>query len=298
MGYKRVRIENEKIIPSSQHDQEAVLYEVVSNKETNSMFRTISYANKGNRLNRFDISDHTKYGGVFSVDWVGINVEPNPDGTKKSGGLTFKWGEEVVLDYRADLIVNILLGEFQTLREAELYAIKFAQSFGDVKSFYGYHPLFEKEDLTIEDIPTVFTWDGGSRPIEIKCPRVDKKILQENKEKAERRLLEKEARLNGKEDTRIMVKVLLNVDLNAIQESIQSHLESEVSTVENVGADGDSVYNVDEVDVSVKSTGEIEATFYLERESGKFASADDLRSEIVNQLGSSNSVEIPIEVTE
>ena len=95
-----------------------------------------------------------------------------------------------------------------------------------------------------------------------------------------------------------MVKVLLNVDLNAIQESIQSHLESEVSTVENVGADGDSVYNVDEVDVSVKSTGEIEATFYLERESGKFASADDLRSEIVNQLGSSNSVEIPIEVTE
>lgn len=297
MGYKRVRIENEKIIPSSQHDEEAVLYEVISNKETDSVLRSISYANKGNRLNRFNISDQTKYGGVFSVDWVWVNVEPNPNGTKKEG-VSLEWGGKVVLDYSADLIVDILLGEFQTLREAELYTIKFAQSFGDVKSFYGYHPLFEKEDLTIEDIPTVFTWDGGSRPIQIKCPRIDKKILEENKEKAKRRLLEKEARLNGKEDTRIMVKVLLNVDLNAIQESIQSHLESEVSTVENVGADGTSVYNVDEVDVSVKSTGEIEATFYLERESGKFASADDLRGEIVNQLGNNNSVEIPIEVTE
>ena len=299
MNNKRVRIENGRIIPSTQYDDEAVYYEVRASKETDSIYRTVSYANKGTaRMNRFTIDDHTKYGGVFSVSWNGVNVAPNPDGPNKGGGLTFTWGEKTVLDYRADLIVNVLLGEFQTLKEAELYAIKFAQSFGDVKSFYGYHPLFEKEDLTIEDIPTVFTWDEGSRPIQIKCPRVDKKVLEESKERAKRRLLEKEARLNGKEDTRIMVKVLLNINLNDLNEALASHLENEVSVIDGVGADGESTYNVDEVDVKVESTGAIEATFYLERESGKFASADDLRAEIVNQIGANATVEIPIELVE
>jgi hypothetical protein len=298
MSHKRVRIENGKIIPSTQHDDEAVLYEVTVSKDTDSIYRSISYANKGiSRLNRFDIDDRTKYGGVFTVNWLRVNVESNPEGPTK-GGLTLKMGEEVVLDYRGDLIVNILVGEFQTLKEAELYAIKFAQGFGDVKPFYGYHPLFEKEDLTIEDIPMVFTWDEGSRPIQIKCPRVDKKVLQESKERAQRRLLEKEARLNGKEDTRIMVKVLLNINLNDLNEALASHLENEVSVIDGVGADGDSTYNVDEVDVKVESTGAIEATFYLERESGKFASADDLRAEIVNQIGANATVEIPIELVE
>ena len=299
MNSKRVRIENGRIIPSTQHDDEAVYYEVRVSKETDSIYRAISYANKGTaRMNRFSIDDHTKYGGVFSVSWSWVNVAPNPDGPNKGGGLTFTWGEKTVLDYRADLQVNVLLGEFQTLKEAELYAIKFAQSFGDVKSFYGYHPLFEKEDLTIEDIPTVFTWDGGSRPIQIKCPRVDKKVLEESKERAKRRLLEKEARLNGKEDTRIMVKVLLNINLNDLNEALASHLENEVSVIDGVGANGDSTYNVDEVDVKVESTGAIEATFYLERESGKFASADELREEIINQIGANSTVEIPLELVE
>jgi hypothetical protein len=290
MGYKYVKLdENGKKVTTHQYDEGAVSYATRKYKDSllgEHITRTITYSSiKNNRTNRFDIYQ-SRVQGLFIVSWENVHIAPRPSETKDG---------VITLDYRVDFIINVKLGEFERLQDAELYAIKFALDFGDVKSFYGYHPLFEKENITIEDIPTVFTWDGGSRPIQIKCPTVDKKVIEENKEKAKRRLLSKQ---NGEEDTRIMVKVLLNVDLNAIQESIQSHLESEVSTVENVGADGDSVYNVDEVDVLVKSTGEIEATFYLERESGKFASTDDLRSEIVNQLGSSNSVEIPIEVTE
>ena len=290
MGYKYVKIdENGKKVTSHQYDKSAVLYAIQKYKDDilgHYTTRTISYSStKGGRGNFFDIDDRRSQ-GVFIVSWKNVHVA-NQASQAKDG--------VIVLDYRGDMILNIKLGEFQRLQDAELYAIKFALDFGDVKPFYGYHPLFEKENITIEDIPSVFTWDDGNRPIQIKCPTVDKKVIEENKEKAKRRLLSK---ASGEEDTRIMVKVLLNVDLNDIQESIQNHLQSELSTIDNVGADGDSVYNVDDVEVLVKSTGEIEATFYLERESGKFASADDLRSEIVNQLGSSNSVEIPIEVTE
>lgn len=290
MGYKYVKIdENGKKVTTHQYDEGAVSYATQKHKDSyfgEYITRTISYSStKGGRTNSFDI-DNSRTQGAFIVSWKHVHVGHRPE--KAQDGV-------IVLGYQADMIMNIKLGEFQRLQDAELYTIKFALDFGNVKPFYGYHPLFEKKNITIEDIPSVFTWDDVSRPIQIKCPTVDKKLIEQNKEKVKRRLLSKQ---NGEEDTRIMVKVLLNVDLNAIQESIQSHLQNEVSTVENVGADGDSIYNVDDVEVSVKSTGEIEATFYLERESGKFASADDLRSEIVNQLGSSNSVEIPIEVTE
>jgi len=192
------------------------------------------------------------------------------------------------------MYVNI--GQFSTLKEAELYTMKFAYDFADVKPYFGYHPLFEKEEVTIEDIPNVFTWDDVSRPISITCPVLDQKGIEENKKIAERRLLNKQNRENGMEDTRIMVKVLLNVNLGDLGEAIQSHLENEVSVIDGVGNDGTSTYNIDEVDVKVESTGQIEATFYLERESGKFASVDDLRSEIENQLGTNLTVEVPFEI--
>ena len=95
-----------------------------------------------------------------------------------------------------------------------------------------------------------------------------------------------------------MVKVLLNVNLSELEESIANYLQDEVDSVDGVGADGDSVYNVDEVQVKVESTGQIEATFYLERESGKFASADELGDSILTQLGERGSVEVPIEVNQ
>lgn len=294
MGYKYVKIdESGAVIPSHQYDQEAVSYDL---RKTKGVFsgvyirREIGYSNtKGGRKNYFEIDDNTQSDGAFVVSWKNVYVAPRPAESKDG---------KIVLDYQADMVLNIKLGEFQKLKDAELYAIKFALDFGNVKPFYGYHPLFEKEGLTIEDIPMVFNWDDSTRPIQIKCPVVDKSVIQENKERAKRRLLEKEARLNGKEDTRIMVKVLLNINLNDLNEALASHLENEVSVIDGVGADGESTYNVDEVDVKVKSTGAIEATFYLERESGKFASADDLRAEIVNQIGANATVEIPIELVE
>jgi hypothetical protein len=88
----------------------------------------------------------------------------------------------------------------------------------------------------------------------------------------------------------------MNIDLKDLEEVIAEYLRSEISTVDSVGADSESVYNVDDVEVTVESTGAIEATFYLERESGKFASTDDLLDGIVTQLNSS-SVDVPIEVS-
>jgi hypothetical protein len=89
----------------------------------------------------------------------------------------------------------------------------------------------------------------------------------------------------------------MNVNLTDLEASIADYLQGEVDSVDGVGADGESVYNVDEVQVKVESTGQIEATFYLERESGKFASADELGDSIMTQLGSHGAVEVPIEMS-
>ena len=291
MGMKYIKIdESGNKIESSQYDKEAVSYEVNKSRgEVEYIRRTISYRRQPlSRANRFDIWDRTRFGGGFIVSWEQVHVAPKERSTSQ-GGMNFA--------IHFDKLVDIKLGEFANLKEAEIYAIKFAIDFGDVMPFFGYHLLFEKEGLTIEDIPTVFNWDETPRDIKISCPVIDPKVIEANKMMAERRLLNKQNRENGMEDTRIMVKVLLNINLGDLNEAIQSHLENEVAVIDGCGNDGNSTYNVDEVDVKVESTGQIEATFYLERESGKFVSAEDLRSEIENQLGSNLAVEVPFEIT-
>jgi len=223
---------------------------------------------------RININDRVAYLGFYEVTW---NV--------------------LVMDKIG--YVRISFGQFEKLNEAQKYAVKIALDFAKTYPRYGAHKLFDNEEVRIDMLPVRFT-QGSDEPEAIRIPfiEVDKKAIEENKERAKRRLLEKEARLNGKEDTRIMVKVLLNINLNDLNEALANHLQNEVSVIDGVGADGDSTYNVDEVGVKVESTGAIEATFYLERESGKFASADDLREEIINQIGANSTVEIPLELVE
>ncbi len=290
MGYKYVKIdENGKKVTSHQFEEGAVSYATQKIKDSvlgNLVYRTISYSKKqGGKGNSFDI--HQRH-GRFVVSWKNVYVAPRPSQPKDG---------VIVLDYRADMMLDIKIGEFEKLQDAELYAIKFALDFGDVAHYFGYHPLFEKEGITIEDIPNVFTWEQVARPIQISCPKVNKKAIEKNIGETKRRLELREKIKNGGEDTRIMVKVLLNVDLGDLGQAISDKLLEEVSTVDGVGANGDSVYNVDDVVVDVKNTGEVEATFYLERESGKFTSADELRENIVNSIRSID-VELPITVTE
>lgn len=295
MGYKYVKIDEKgKKLNTHQYDEGAVSY--ATEKYKDSLLgeygtRTMSYGKGRNRKNFFDIQDDRSR-GVFTVSWKNVHISPRPEQSIKQEN-----GELVILDYRSDMIINIELGEFQGLQDAELFTIKFALAFGNVKPYFGYHPLFEKENITIEDIPSVFNWDDEIVHLQMKCPTVDKKILEQNKEETRRRLELREKIKNGGEDTRIMVKVLLNVDLGDLAEAIQNKLSEEIDQIDAVGADGTSIYNVDDVVVDVKNTGEVEATFYLERESGKFASADELRQSIADSIGDTE-IELPITVTE
>lgn len=205
---------------------------------------------------------------------------------------------------------HIEMGKFAKLKEAENFALSFAYDYRDCGSFFIYDPAFDKlagdknysKKIKISEIPVLWKYNRETEMydgIEIQIPHneIDEEVLEKEKKETKNRLELREAIKNGGEDTRIMVKVLLNVDLGDLAQAISDKLLEEVSTVDGVGADGDSVYNVDDVVVDVKNTGEVEATFYLERESGKFTSADELRESIVNSI-SSLDVELPITVTE
>ena len=205
---------------------------------------------------------------------------------------------------------NIDMGEFAKLKDAENFALGFAYDYREYGNFFPYDPVFDRlkeepkysDRIKISEIPVLWKYNRETERyegIKIQVPynEVSKEVLEKTKEETKRRLELREKIKNGGEDTRIMVKVLLNVDLGDLGQAISDKLLEEVSTVDGVGVDGDSVYNVDDVVVDVKNTGEIEATFYLERESGKFTSADELRSEIVNSI-SSIDIDLPIEVTE
>jgi hypothetical protein len=113
MGYKYVKIdESGKVIPSHQYDQEAVLYDVRKTKGVFSgeyLTREMCYAStKGGRKNYFDIDDSTRSDGAFVVSWKNVYVASRPAESKDG---------KIVLDYQADMILNIKLGEFQKLRD-------------------------------------------------------------------------------------------------------------------------------------------------------------------------------------
>ncbi len=244
--------------------------------------REIRYGGHTFARNYYSIQDRK---GYFEVMWhVEHQISPNDWHVKN---------------------IEVLAGQFAKLKDAEKYAVKLAFQMKDIYNCYSYSEVFDRKDFRIED----FTFlkqsiDRNREPVvtyeqtdlHITNIDLDMSNIQKKKEEILARNKRKEARLQGGEDTRIMVKVLLNVNLSELEESIANYLQNEVDSVDGVGANGDSVYNVDEVQVKVESTGQIEATFYLERESGKFASADELGDSILTQLGKHGSVEVPIEL--
>lgn len=208
------------------------------------------------------------------------------------------------IDWRVKKI-EVLAAQFAKLKDAEVYAVKLAFQMKDIYNCYSYSEVFDRTDFRIEEFTLLKqSIDRNREPVvtyeqtdlHITNIDLDMSNIQKKKEEIIARNKQREIRLQGGEDTRIMVKVLLNVNLSELEESIANHLQDEVDTIDGVGADGDSVYNVDEVTVKVESTGQIEATFYLERESGKFASLGELGESILTQIGTNSTVEVPIEV--
>ena len=200
---------------------------------------------------------------------------------------------------------EILIGQFAKLKDAEKRAIQVAIKMRSVRSAYNYSKVLAERQVRIDEVP-LFTltldpqtkeYVEGEMEWDLDVPVLDLSGVQSKKQEKLDREENRKVRLAGGEDTRIMVKILMNVDLQNLEESIADYLQGEVDTIDGVGADGDSTYNVDEVQVKVESTGKIEATFYLERESGKFAGKDELTDALMEQLGKNSTVEVPIEIT-
>jgi hypothetical protein len=276
MGSKYYQLDNngELVVGSVNHysSGKAVRYEITKD-DHGYIHRRVSLSG-----NAFWITDRLKSVGYYGVDWI-IDVQENPS---NSWSLRPRFVE---------------VGQFEKLKDAEKFAMKQAFEYKDLDNRYAYHPTLvdDENKLTIDILPF---FNKKLEPVELSKPHivVDKQVIEANWELAKLREQRKQERLNGKEDTRVAVKVNMNIDLKDLEEVIAEYLRGEVSTVDGVGADSESVYNVDDVEVTVESTGAIEATFYLERESGKFASTDDLLDGIVTQLNSS-SVDVPIEVS-
>jgi hypothetical protein len=200
---------------------------------------------------------------------------------------------------------EILVGQFAKLKDAEKRAIQVAVKMRSVRNAYNYSKVLAERQVRIDEVP-LFTltldpqtkeYVEGEMEWDLDVPVLDLSGVQSKKQEKLDREENRKVRLAGGEDTRIMVKILMNVDLQNLEESIADYLQGEVDTIDGVGADGDSTYNVDEVQVKVESTGKIEATFYLERESGKFAGKDELADALMDQLGKNSTVEVPIEIT-
>ena len=200
---------------------------------------------------------------------------------------------------------EILIGQFAKLKDAEKRAIQVAIKMRSVRSAYNYSKVLVERQVRIDEVP-LFTltvdpqtkeYVEGEMEWDLDVPVLDLSGVQSKKQEKLDREENRKVRLAGGEDTRIMVKILMNVDLQNLEESIADYLQGEVDTIDGVGADSDSTYTVDEVQVKVESTGKIEATFYLERESGKFAGKDELADALMDQLGKNSTVEVPIEIT-
>ena len=273
----------------------AIKYEVSKDIKDGSIRREI-------RAEKIWLSFYCHNGSApYSVTWMSCNSSGKPLENPS------QWNT-----HEQGAYFNIDMGKFATLKEAENFALGFAYDYREYGNFFLYdpaNPVFDRlkgetkysDRIKISEIPVLWKYNRETKMydgIKIQVPYndVSEEVLEKTKEETKRRLELREKIKNGGEDTRIMVKVLLNVDLGDLGQAISNKLLEEVSTVDGVGADGDSVYNVDDVVVDVKNTGEVEATFYLERESGKFTSADELREEIVNSI-SSLDVDLPITVT-
>ena len=253
--------------------------------------RKVKSMSKGRNQVTFGIEEKD---GWFEVVWE-VDYQANPNKP---------------MAYEMDR-AEVLVGQFKKLKDAEKFAIETALKMRDIRDKYSYSPLWKERQLRIEELP-LFTLKGVlvtnergetfkeyeqvKSDLEITSIVLDMSGVQSKKQERLDREEKRKARLAGGEDTRIMVKILMNVDLQNLEESIADYLQGEVDTIDGVGADSDSTYNVDEVQVKVESTGQIEATFYLERESGKFAGKDELTDALIDQLGSSGTVEVPIEI--
>jgi hypothetical protein len=78
------------------------------------------------------------------------------------------------------------------------------------------------------------------------------------------------------------VKVKLSITLQDIEDAIQSALEN--ASAENIGPDGVSNYEIDDVSVTINDKGEIEATIGCQHLEGKWATADEVADEIINTM--------------
>lgn len=90
--------------------------------------------------------------------------------------------------------------------------------------------------------------------------------------------------------------VTVRLDLSEIEDRINDVIE--MGDYSGVGADGDSVYTVTNTDTTQRpgpDTLEFDVTVTWERESGKFASKDDLIEALAEAL-SGGVVEIGLEV--
>jgi hypothetical protein len=68
-----------------------------------------------------------------------------------------------------------------------------------------------------------------------------------------------------------------------VVEAIQELIETECSELLNMGEDGNTELSLEDTDVSVTGDG-LEANIYFNRESGKFASTDDVEEEVIRLL--------------
>ncbi len=66
-------------------------------------------------------------------------------------------------------------------------------------------------------------------------------------------------------------------------EKIQELIETECSELSNMGEDGNTELSLEDTDVSITGDG-LEADIYFNRESGKFASTDDVEEEVIRLL--------------
>lgn len=68
-----------------------------------------------------------------------------------------------------------------------------------------------------------------------------------------------------------------------VVEKIQELIETECSQLSNMGEDGNTELVLEDTDVSITGDG-LEANIYFNRESGKFASTDDVEDEVIRLL--------------
>lgn len=79
------------------------------------------------------------------------------------------------------------------------------------------------------------------------------------------------------------MKVEFPVYLENISDAIADAVSGEISEIDGVGNDGDSVYEVTDVSVEERD-GQYVVIFEMERTSGKFAAKDDIQSAILDNL--------------